>query len=318
MFALNGRAFFVLCLLGVQLIISLAIPTDHRKHYAEGGTKHNVDYDHEAFLGSKDEADEFDQLTPEETKTRLTKIIERIDSDHNGNVTESELKTWIFKSQHRYIDEDVLKQWNSHTDNNQQAKVITWESFKAKTYGFLEQAHKQPEDLKTYHNMLSRDERRWHVADIDQDGALNKDEFLAFLHPEEVPRMHAIVVEETLEDIDRNKDGKISLSEYIADLYAPDETQLANVPEWVNREKEQFVEYHDKDKDGYLNRDEIRDWILPANFDHSEAEAKHLIFEADGNKDGVLTKDEILDNYSVFVGSQVTDFGEGLTRHDEF
>lgn len=133
--------------------------------------------------------------------------------------------------------------------------------------------------------------------------------------------MHAIVVEETLEDIDRNGDGKVSLSEYIADLYAPEDIKADGntmVPQWVNREKEQFVEYHDKNKDGFLDRDEIRDWIVPANFDHAEAEAKHLVYEADGNKDGVLSKDEILDNYSAFVGSQATDFGEALTRHDEF
>ena len=31
--------------------------------------EHNPDYDHDAFLG--DEADEFDKLTPEESKERL-------------------------------------------------------------------------------------------------------------------------------------------------------------------------------------------------------------------------------------------------------
>ena len=35
-------------------------------------------------------------------------------------------------------------------------------------------------------------------------------------------------------------------------------------------------------------------------------------------QDGKLTKEEILDKYDVFVGSQATDFGEALTRHDEF
>ena len=35
-------------------------------------------------------------------------------------------------------------------------------------------------------------------------------------------------------------------------------------------------------------------------------------------KDGMLTKQEILDKHDVFVGSQVTDFGEALARHDEF
>lgn len=35
-------------------------------------------------------------------------------------------------------------------------------------------------------------------------------------------------------------------------------------------------------------------------------------------QDGKLTREEILDKYNVFVGSQVTDFGEALLRHDEF
>ena len=48
------------------------------------------------------------------------------------------------------------------------------------------------------------------------------------------------------------------------------------------------------------------------------AEAKHLINESDSDADGKLTKDEILDKYDLFVGSQATDFGEALSRHDEF
>lgn len=74
-------------------------------------------------------------------------------------------------------------------------------------------------------------------------------------------------------------------------------------------------------------------WIIPPDFDHSEAEAKHLVFESDVDGDGHLTKEEILEKYDLFVGSQVsfskasnssififqaTDFGEALSRHDEF
>ena len=35
-------------------------------------------------------------------------------------------------------------------------------------------------------------------------------------------------------------------------------------------------------------------------------------------QDGKLSKEEILEKYDVFVGSQATDFGEALIRHDEF
>ncbi len=38
---------------------------------------------------------------------------------------------------------------------------------------------------------------------------------------------------------------------------------------------------------------------------HSEGEAKHLVFEADEDQDNKLSKEEILNNYDLFVGSQV-------------
>ena len=67
--------------------------------------------------------------------------------------------------------------------------------------------------------MIERDERRWQKADGDSDGFLNKIEFQSFLHPEDHPDMVDIVVLETLEDMDQDKDGGISEAEYIRDIY---------------------------------------------------------------------------------------------------
>lgn len=74
----------------------------------------------------------------------------------------------------------------------------------------------------------------------------------------------------------------------------------------------------DKNSDGFMDEHEVTDWIAPPEFDHAEAEARHLVFEADSDADEKLTKEEILDKYDLFVGSQATDFGEALARHDEF
>lgn len=63
---------------------------------------------------------------------------------------------------------------------------------------------------------------------------------------------------------------------------------------------------------------QVKNWIIPPDFDHSDAEAQHLIYESDVDGDHKLTKEEILAKYDVFVGSQATDFGEALARHDEF
>lgn len=55
-------------------------------------------------------------------------------------------------------------------------------------------------------------------------------------------------------------------------------------PDWIKNEKEQFKTIRDKNNDNVLDREEIANWILPADYDHTLNEAKHLIFEADENK----------------------------------
>lgn len=161
----------------------------------------------------------------------------------------------------------------------------------------------------SYKAMLTRDRRRWSVADRDGDDSLTIEEFTSFLHPEESEYMRDVVVSETVEDIDKDNDGKISVEEYIGDMYRVTDDD-AEEPEWVKHERETFKTFRDKDHDGFLNNEEVREWIIPHDFDHAEAESKHLIYEADADSDEKLTKEEILSKYDVFVGSQATDFGK--------
>ena len=51
------------------------------------------------------------------------------------------------------------------------------------------------DDEAHYKDMVDRDERRWKRADRNEDGALTKEEFMDFLHPEEAENMKDIVVE---------------------------------------------------------------------------------------------------------------------------
>lgn len=55
-------------------------------------------------------------------------------------------------------------------------------------------------------------------------------------------------------------------------------------PEWVVAERQQFSEFRDKNNDGKMDKEETMDWILPSDYDHAEAEAKHLLHESDANK----------------------------------
>lgn len=95
-----------------------------------------------------------------------------------------------------------------------------------------------PKDLEreddgfSYKVMLTRDRRRWSVADRTGDDELSREEFMDFLHPEESPYMRDVVVAETVEDIDKNNDGKISVEEYIGDMYRVSENS-EDEPDWV-------------------------------------------------------------------------------------
>ena len=72
-----------------------------------------------------------------------------------------------------------------------------------------------------------------------------------------------------------------------------------------------FTNSFDKDKNGKLNKEEMKSWLFPDD-DFSQEEPKTLIKEADDNKDGKLSMDEIMNNYKVFIEDEPND-----ENHDE-
>ncbi|KAK7098370.1 calumenin-like isoform X2 [Littorina saxatilis] len=312
-----------LLLLALLVACSSAVPTEKKQRAVDKGLSdleheedgdHNADYDHDAFLGHEDKKT-FDQLSPEESKDRLAIIVRKIDKDGDGYVSEDELKDWIQYVQKRYIINDTDRMWKDHQPDED--NMLTWPAYQKRTFGYEDDPNEKGSRTEAYADMINRDRRRWEQADKNKDGRLSKEEFMDFLHPEDAEHMREIVVMETIEDIDKDKDGQIDIEEYIADMW-PNRENAEEEPEWVKSERKQFVDYRDKNKDGKLDRHEVKEWIIPEDFDHAKAESRHLIFETDSDKDGKLTHEEILDKYDLFVGSQATDFGEALTRHDEF
>merc|ERR1711881_218274 len=282
-------------------------------HLSGEDHEHNPEYDHEAFLG-KDEAKEFDDLSPEESKEKLGKLFHKVDEQvlADGFVTEEELKKWIQYTQNRYIREDSEKQMKENDQDKDGS--VTWEEYKKTTYGFLDDDENEHEH---YAEMLDRDEHRFKLADKEKDNKLSLDEFGAFLHPESHDHMKGIEVNETLQDIDKDRDGYISLEEYLGDLWPEEDRAKGEEPDWVKTEREQFTEYRDKNKDGKMDPEEVKDWILPPDYDHVSSEAKHLLSESDTNGDGKISKEEMVDKYDLFVGSQATDFGEIFKTKEE-
>ncbi|MGH0182145.1 UNVERIFIED_CONTAM: hypothetical protein FKN15_008250 [Acipenser sinensis] len=133
----------LLCALTLVPAVTVAKPTQEKRDrvvhgrelsdHAHDDVKAGFQYDHEAFLG-KEEAKTFDQLSPEESKERLGRIVDRIDSDQDGFVSQAELHSWIRRAQRRYIEENVGKHWQEYDLNKDDR--ISWEEYKNTTYGY--------------------------------------------------------------------------------------------------------------------------------------------------------------------------------------
>ena len=96
--------------------------------------------------------------------------------------------------------------------------------------------------------------------------------------------MKDLVITETIEDIDRNQDGFISLDEFIHDMWDSTENNNTIEPEWIKTERENFQKYRDLDHDGRMNRREVELWLMPIDYDNIQAETSHLFREADQNQ----------------------------------
>lgn len=81
----------------------------------------------------------------------------------------------------------------------------------------LDEEFDDVEDKATYKSMVTRDERRFKTADRDGDGIATREEFTAFLHPEEFDYMKDLVVQVLSKRwlitlVHSNKNIKFSLS----------------------------------------------------------------------------------------------------------
>jgi Ca2+-binding EF-hand superfamily protein len=245
-------------------------------------------------------------------------IVDRIDTDKDGFLTERELEVWVGHVGKRYIMDDVMRLW-PHYDEDEDG-YITFDEYKKSAFGETVEDENKIYDTRhkvTFKDMICRKKKLFAAADLDDDKKLTRDELADFLHPEEAPHMKNMYVEIRMEDMDRNKDKYLSLSEYIEDVWPSDQKKKGEEPEWIPREKSNFPS-RDKNGDGKLSSEEFRQWLLPDDHDPFNVEAQHLIHHADSDMDKKLSKEEILQHQDVFVGSRATEFGEYLNRHEEF
>lgn len=203
------------------------------------------------FIGSVKEAEEFDKLPTKESKRRLAILLTKMDLNNDKFIERNELKAWILRSFSMLSAEESQDRLED-ADTDEDGKV-SWNEILQDTYGT------DPEDLAVDDKLISDDKQTFQAADINKDGYLDTEEFKAYTHPEETPRMFPLLLKQALDDKDTNKDGSISFQEFIGNR------AKAEDKEWLLIEKDKFDYEHDKNGDGRLDSDEILSWLVPSN-----------------------------------------------------
>lgn len=259
-------------------------------------------------------------------KQHLEKLFdEDLDSDKDRYVTAAELRAYLKAFHAKLILDNIDKQWLYFDKEMSEVmpgkKVLQWESYRKVTFPEKD-LNEAGEDGTTARQMQERTERRWKMADADGDGALDKAEFKNFLHPEEDEKARHVVVIEATEMMDNDKNGEVSLEEYMGHLKKVSPPEKDKETTWEQAQQSHFSTYLDKDKDGVLNEAEMRDWVLPTH-DREEGEAWRLISVGDANQDTKLTKEEVTAVPDYFMGILPHEFWQkeghaGSVKHDEF
>lgn len=292
----------------------------HDAHYKNG--QHDEHMDHQAILGSKKTADEFDTLAPEESKKRLRLMATKMDTNVDGFVDKAELKAWIFKSL-KQLDREETDERFDEIDEDRDG-FVTFHEYVKEAFGEDDfDVNASPEKLdKDDQKLFEEDKSFFTAADMNLDRKLSKDEFAAFQNPESHIHMHNALIDSTLVEKDRNKNGLIDFNEFLGEYGRATAINIflasKEDSEWYQVESDRFKNEYDLNKDGQLDRDEMRKWLVPDLDETAKDEMEHLFSEADKNHDAKLSYDEIVNEYNLFVGSEATNYGEHLEKiHEE-
>ena len=73
----------------------------------------------------------------------------------------------------------------------------------------------------TFRDQIDSDRRKFHLADENGDGKLDREEMAVYLHPSDFPKMREFVLTEHFNLMDGNKDGRVTKEEYLGQCTCP-------------------------------------------------------------------------------------------------
>lgn len=283
------------------------------------------------IISRKVDSDKDSKVSYEELKKYLAKL-------HEQNIEYNVEQQWVVYSPQIH---EVFS-WEGYEPDKME--VLTWDQYFNQTYPELigidvgipihreqdtesilnppeERELKKPVNddnetdphMRALKQMVYRADARWKLADENGDTLLTKQEFKFLLHPDDGnEELQKLFVKEATEDMDANSDGKICLDEFMKHLQVLANDREKNDPSWLASQQENFGRFLDKNKDGVLDGDEIKNWLVPPKNVKFETEAKRLMDIGDSNDDHKLSLAELMDNYEQFVTLLPAEYWQSL------
>ncbi|CAD5112098.1 DgyrCDS1337 [Dimorphilus gyrociliatus] len=212
------------------------------------------------------------------------KIFIQIDLDNNKRLNRTELFIWFRTLERRRLALESIDEWNDYVNFIKNGE-LTWSDYKTETF-----------DNDKNNELMRRDKNRWLLADKNHSGTLDFEEWHVFLHPEDFSFMSKVVVDEALNDLDEDDDERISLQEFIGINHNTEDMDEEDEKEIEHLERE-FRNIRDKDNDGYLNRDEVREWSMIDDTKFTDSKVDDILDELDLDKNENLDSKELV-NFS--------------------
>lgn len=235
------------------------------------------------FLGNLVAA-EIDIIT-ELSMDHLMSLHAKADTDLDGKAS---LADFVSLGQRMLVadakHEDVLLDVEGHDTDPQDGKVSLRELVAHWDHG---NDKKTKEQLAHDEKWKKQDQHMFKAADRDSDGFLEGEELRMFFFPVVDDAMLTAAAASALETQDGDLDGKLSVEEF----------ELANGVDKYTDELEARLKFDtlDRDKNGYLDVQEMKPW--ESDLISFELRAMKLLEIADHDKDGILTLDEIQEHH---------------------
>ena len=187
-------------------------------------------------------------------------------------------------------------------------KIVTWEEYRAMMLNL--------KDGDPDHVVYSEKEQKhkFRTADENGDGVLNQIEYVAFKNPMTTDYVLTRIAQELLEDLDQNKDGRVSQKEFV--YHEASRVDDKDDKEIDKLRRVEFRAAMDRNDDKYLDLEEIKDYLNPRGINFVTNEARLMMDEADSNNDKQLSLQEIKENYLHFQHHKNNPVIRAI--HDEF